>query len=132
MTSPVSGVLGTAPSGGKPVRLTRLGTEGNAGMNLRAGGTVGSGSVGASVRANGPPVATIQTAATAKAPPTITPHRRLAATPTAGGTLSWSRVSMGKLDMRSPEGSGCWRGPRITSRGVVFSGTRYRGAWHLG
>ena len=88
--------------------------------------------VGASVRAN-PPVATIQTAATAKAPPAITHPRRLAATGTAGGTLSPSCViSTGELDMRPPNGSGCGRGARMTSRGVVASGTRYRGARHLG
>jgi len=43
-------------------------------------------------RSNGRPVATIKTAATVKAPPPITHHLRLAATGTAGGTLSSSTV----------------------------------------
>src|SRR5215218_736476 len=104
--------------GGQSGQATRSETEGNAGVNLSAGGTVGPEAVGASVRAKGPPVATNQTAATARAPTTITSQRRLAATATAGGTLSSFWVSMGELDMLSPGGSGGWRGARIISYAV--------------
>jgi hypothetical protein len=54
--------------------------------------SVGRGTVGVWARSNGRPAATIKTAATVKAPPPITHHLRLAATGTAGGTLSSSTV----------------------------------------
>jgi hypothetical protein len=75
-------------------------------------------------------LATIQTAATARAP-TITAHPLLAATGSAGGTLSSGAASIGELSMRSSAGCRCMCGAWVTSR-VVGSGSPYRGAPHLG